>query len=506
MTSLVNKFSIKLNDLLDGYFSDEKLKEITVKGLSLDSRNVQDGYLFIAISGETVNGVEFINSAIEQGAVAVLWEMNPEVDAIQINWRKASNDRNVPIIAIAGLSQLVGMLADKFYRHPSSHISICGVTGTNGKTSCADFIAQMMSVDMPCGLMGTLGKGLYPDLQETGYTTPDAVTCHQWLADIKSKNAKYAVMEVSSHALIQGRVNGIRFNSAIFTNLSHDHLDFHGDMESYANAKSKLFDFPELSNAIINVDDEAGRNIADGLSKNIRCIRYGLDNTFQPGVYGYNVKLDQNGLSMNVKTPWGEGHLTSPVMGYFNASNLLAVLSVMLLQDIEFNEALVRFKTIKSVSGRMQRFGGIDTPLVIVDFAHTPDALEQVLTSLRQHTQHHLWCVFGCGGDRDKGKRPLMGSVAENKSDFIVLTNDNPRKEVAEKIIEDIKAGMENFDHVTVEKDRHAAIRFALSQAKIGDVVLIAGKGHENYQLIGDKKFPFNDVEEVKQQLEVLAG
>lgn len=505
MTSHVKQFSMNLSDLLDGYFSHEKLKKITVKGLSLDSRNIKDGYIFFAISGETVNGVEFINNSIEQGAVAVLWEMNAEVDAIPINWRKASNDRNVPIIAIAGLSELVGVLADKFYQHPSSHISVCGVTGTNGKTSCADFIAQMMSVDVPTGLMGTLGSGIYPDLQETGYTTPDAIVCQQWLADIKFANAKYAVMEVSSHALIQGRVNGIQFNSAIFTNLSRDHLDFHGDMESYANAKSKLFESPELNNAIINVDDEAGRSIADNLSENIRCIRYGLDNHFNPDVYGYEVKLDQSGLSMKVKTQWGEGELASPVMGYFNASNLLAVLSVMLLQGIEFNEALNRFKSIKSVAGRMQRFGGKEQPLVVVDFAHTPDALEQALNSLREHTQHHLWCVFGCGGDRDKGKRPLMGAVAETKADFIVLTNDNPRKEVAEKIIEDIKTGMESLKNVTVEKDRHAAIHFAISQAKAGDVVLIAGKGHENYQLIGDEKVPFNDAEEVKQQLEVCA-
>ena len=506
MTSQTKQYSMNLNDLLNSYITDDKFNDINITGLSLDSREVKENYLFIAIKGETVNGIEFINNAIEKGAAAVLWEADATVDAIKINWRKTTSDINVPIIAIENLSQLTGEFADCFYGNPSEQISVCGITGTNGKTSCADFIAQMMSVDAPCGVMGTLGSGLYPELKETGFTTPDAITCHQWLADIKSNNAKFAVMEVSSHALIQGRVNGIRFDSAVFTNLSRDHLDFHGDMESYAKAKSKLFRTVGLQNAIINVDDEAGRNIADDLASNVHCVRYGLDKTFNPDVYGSEIKLDQNGLSMKVSTPWGEGQLSAPVIGDFNASNLLAVLSVMLLQGIEFNEALKRLTTIKSVAGRMQRFVSDNTPLVIVDFAHTPDALKQALTSLRQHTKNNLWCVFGCGGDRDKGKRPLMGRIAEDKADYIVLTNDNPRSEVAAEIIKDIKSGIQNVTNVTIEQDRHAAIHFAISQAKAGDVVLIAGKGHENYQIIGDTKYPFNDAEEVKQQLEACVG
>ena len=502
-------FSIKLSDLLKGYLSQdklEKLKDITVNGLTLDSRKIKSGYLFFAINGEEVNGVEFINNAIDQNVVAVIWEASESVDAIELNWRKTTENIEVPIIAIANLTQIVGELADRFYNHPSEHISVCGITGTNGKTSCADFIAQVMSVDAPCGLLGTLGSGIYPDLKETGFTTPDAITCQKWLADIQSDNAKYAVMEVSSHALIQGRVQGVHFNSAVFTNLSRDHLDYHGDMESYADAKLKLFEFPELTNAIVNVDDEAGRNIAGKLSSNIRCVRYGMDNTFTPDVLGSDLKLDQYGLSMQVTTPWGEGELNSPIIGHFNASNLLAVLSVMLLQGVEFNEALNRLSKIKSVAGRMQRFGGDKLPLVIVDFAHTPDALEQVLDSLREHTQANLWCVFGCGVDRDQGKRPLMGAIAEAKADFVVLTNDNPRNEIPENIIKDIQAGMKGKVNTSVEGDRHNAIHFAISQAKEGDVVLVAGKGHENYQIIGDKKYPFNDVEEVKQQLEVCAG
>jgi len=505
MTSPVKKYSMNLNDLLNGYITDDKFNDINITGLCLDSRKVKPNHLFIAVQGETVNGIEFINNAIEQGAAAVLWEASESVEAIKINWRQTSSNIEVPIIAIENLSQLIGIFADCFYNSPSKNISVCGITGTNGKTSCADFIAQMMSIDAPCGVMGTLGSGLYPDLKETGFTTPDAITCQQWLADIELNKAKFAVMEVSSHALIQGRTNGIQFNSAVFTNLSRDHLDYHGDMTSYAEAKSKLFKSADLQNAIINVDDEAGRDIVKNLAADIHCIRYGLDKSFSPDVYGFDVELNQDGLSMKVETPWGKGQLHSPVIGDFNASNLLAVLSVMLLQGVEFKEALQRLTTIKSVTGRMQRFGNESTPLVIVDFAHTPDALEQALTSLRQHTKNNLWCVFGCGGDRDAGKRPLMGAVAENKADYIVLTNDNPRTEVAENILKDIQSGIKNITKVTVEADRHAAIHLAITKAKAGDVVLIAGKGHENYQLIGDIKHPFNDAEEVKQQLEALA-
>lgn len=509
MYSFSKKYSIQLNDLLNNYFSAEELakfKDITISGLTLDSRKVRSGDLFIAVNGETVKGVEFINSAIEQGAVAVLWEANAEVDAIKVNWRKTSANSELPIIAIENLPQLVGEFANRFYGNPSDNISVCGITGTNGKTSCADFIAQMISVDETCGLLGTLGKGIYPELEETGYTTPDAISCHAWLAELQSENTRQAIMEVSSHALTQGRVNGIHFNNAVFTNVSRDHLDFHGDMENYIDAKSKLFKFPGLTNAIINVDDEVGRDIANNLPENVRCIRYGLNEVFTPDVFASDIKLDENGLSMKVTTPWGDGEFTSPVIGHFNASNLLVVLSVMLLQGIELKEVLNRLTKIESVPGRMQRFGGKEIPLVIVDFAHTPDALEQALISLRQHTQHNLWCVFGCGGDRDKGKRPLMGAIAEAKADYIVLTNDNPRSETPEKIIEDIKAGITSINNVTIKKDRQAAIHFAVNQAKAGDVILIAGKGHENYQLIGDKKYPFNDAEEVKQQLEAYVG
>ena len=506
MTSHVNNFSMSLAELLTGYVSDSGFEDIMINGLNLDSRKIGRGDMFIAIAGETVNGMTFINAAIENNAAAVVWDASTEADAIQVNWRKTGSGQDVPVIAIPDLKQNAGMLADRFYGKPSETISVCGITGTNGKTSCSHFIAQVMSSDAPCGLMGTLGSGIYPDLKETGYTTPDAISCHQWLADIRSHNAKYAVMEVSSHALIQGRVNGIRFENALFTNLSHEHLDFHGDMDSYSMAKAKLFHFPGLRNAIINIDDEAGRKISDTLPATVHCVRYGMNNKFKADVSGSDLKLSQDGLSMYVRTPWGEGHLTSSLIGRFNASNLLAVLSASLLQGIEFDVALERLKHIESVPGRMQRLGGDNMPLIVVDYAHTPDALEQALSSLREHTEGNLWCVFGCGGDRDKRKRSQMGSIAENRADYIVLTNDNPRSEDPASIIEDIRKGISDSAQLKVESDRHNAIHYAIQQAHAGDVILIAGKGHENYQLIGNTKYPFNDVEEAMQQLEARAG
>lgn len=506
MTSHVNNFSMSLAELLTGYVSDSGFEDIMINGLNLDSRKIGRGDMFIAIAGETVNGMTFINAAIENNAAAVVWDASTEADAIQVNWRKTGSGQDVPVIAIPDLKQNAGMLADRFYGKPSETISVCGITGTNGKTSCSHFIAQVMSSDAPCGLMGTLGSGIYPDLKETGYTTPDAISCHQWLADIRSHNAKYAVMEVSSHALIQGRVNGIRFENALFTNLSHEHLDFHGDMDSYSMAKAKLFHFPGLRNAIINIDDEAGRKISDTLPATVHCVRYGMNNKFKADVSGSDLKLSQDGLSMYVRTPWGEGHLTSSLIGRFNASNLLAVLSASLLQGIEFDVALERLKHIESVPGRMQRLGGDNMPLIVVDYAHTPDALEQALSSLREHTEGNLWCVFGCGGDRDKRKRSQMGAIAENRADYIVLTNDNPRSEDPASIIEDIRKGISDSAQLKVESDRHNAIHYAIQQAHAGDVILIAGKGHENYQLIGNTKYPFNDVEEAMQQLEARAG
>ena len=505
MTSQSQQYSMSLTELLAGYAADEQFNRVTIMGLSLDSREVKQKQLFIALNGNTVNAIDFINQAIEKGAAAVLWEADTSTGFIDINWRKNADGIDVPIVAVENLSQLVGELADRFYAMPSKDVTVCGITGTNGKTSCADFIAQMLSVDAPCGLLGTLGRGIYPALKETGFTTPDAIVCHKWLAEIKEQHAVFAVMEVSSHGLVQGRVNGIRFDSAVFTNLTHEHLDFHGDMGNYADAKMQLFKIPGLKNAIINLDDEAGRKIVSSLDKNIRCIGYGLNKDNKPDVYGSDIKLDQNGLSMNVATPWGEGEISAPVIGDFNASNLLSVLSVMLLHGVEFKEALKRLSAIKSVAGRMQRFGGNNHPLVVVDFAHTPDALEQTLISLRQHTQDDLWCVFGCGGERDRAKRPLMGAIAEQNADYIVLTNDNPRSENAADIIDDIKSGITS-KNIIIKQDRHAAIHYAVSQAKAGDIVLVAGKGHENYQLIGDTKYPFNDAEEVMQQLGALAG
>ncbi len=496
-----------LHELLNGFVdatvlqSHAKLQDIMIADLVLDSRKAANGSLFFALPGETVNGVEFVNQAINNGAAAVLWDCNETVDAITLNWHGT-----VPVIAVAALAEKAGLIADRFYQHASRYITVCGITGTNGKTSCADFIAQAITRQRPCGLMGTLGKGIYPALQPTGYTTPDAITCHQWLAELHADKVTDAVMEVSSHALQQGRVNGIAFDSAVFTNLTRDHLDYHGDMQAYIDAKAKLFAFPGLHNAIINSDDHAGRAIANKLDASVNCIRYGVQQEHKPDVYAEHVQLDTRGICMQVTTPWGKGKVQTSLLGDFNVSNLLAVLSVLLVQGMEFDKALQSLAELKSVAGRMQRFGGEQQPLVIVDFAHTPDALQQVLSTLRAHTRQSLWVVFGCGGDRDKGKRPLMGKIAEQQADRVVLTNDNPRSESAECIIQDIVAGMQNKSAAAIIPDRHDAIHFAISQAQQDDIVVVAGKGHEDYQIIGEQRIAFSDADEVQQQLARYAG
>lgn len=489
-----------LADLLADFCDTRALSSIAIQGLAVDSRKVMPGDLFFALSGKTVNGAEFINQALSQGANAILWDAQSSADYVECNWREFEG-KQVPIIGLANLSELVGVIADRFYQHPSQQLRVCGITGTNGKTSCSHFIAQMLSKQAACGLLGTLGMGVYGELTETGFTTPDAVTCHRWLAEVQQQQAGYAVMEVSSHALTQGRVNGIHFDTAVFTNLSREHLDYHGDMQSYAEAKTRLFAWPALQHAVINLDDVAGQQIRKQMRADVQVLGYGMDSAQHPDVYGHQLRLVEDGLHMRVRTPWGEGDLYAPVIGRFNASNILAVLATLLCQGIALDTALLWLREVKSVPGRMQQFVTSSSPLVVIDYAHTPDALLHALTALREHTANNLWCVFGCGGDRDRGKRAEMGAIAEQYADHVVLTNDNPRSENPQAIIADIETGIQNQHNYLVEMDRSKAILHAIQQARQGDTVLVAGKGHENYQIIGQQKLPFSDSAEVQQQL-----
>lgn len=496
-------FSIKLKDLLSG-IAECETADVIISGMNVDSREIQKGDLFIALTGETNDGAAFITDAINNGAVAVLINSSSK-QVVDMPGVDGDIKATVPVIEINDLREQAGLIADRFYQHPSRQLRVYGVTGTNGKTSCSHFIAQMLSQDNKCGLLGTLGSGLYSELVETGYTTPDVISCHKWLAEVKAKKADFAVMEVSSHALVQHRVDGILFDTAVFTNLSQEHLDFHGDMESYANAKMKLFEFSGLKHAVVNTDDATGRELIKKISGNVNCISYGIEKEYNPDVCAEDIMLNRDGISMTVITSAGKRQVSVPLIGKFNVSNILATLSVMLVSGIDFDTAVNQLQKIKSVAGRMQSFIADTFPMVVVDFAHTPDALEQALIALKEHTKNELWCVFGCGGDRDSGKRPIMGGISEKYSDWVVLTNDNPRTEDYKKIIKDIQLGMKNPERAYVEYDRKSAIDYALANAKSDDVVLIAGKGHERYQQIQNEKIPFSDIEIVSEALGACA-
>ena len=478
---------LRLSVLLADYILLPLQHDPVVTGITLDSRKVQPGDLFIALQGSCADGHEFVDAAIESGAVAIIRDalVRPDVEI----------RRQIQLIPVPGIRQCAGYIAASFYGNPSTSMQVVGITGTNGKTSCSHFLAQALNEDLPAGVIGTLGNGLYGALQESVNTTPDPVGLQFLLAQFRDEGARYTVMEVSSHGLDQGRVQGVDFDSAVFTNLSRDHLDYHGDMERYGAVKRSLFTMPGLRNAVINADDQFGRELLDSLPEKINICGYTLEGRVDAAavmVAGEELRLGTTGLQMKVQTPWGNSLVKSPLLGRFNASNLLAVLATLLMLDVPLELAVSRLAQLKAVPGRMESCGGQGRPLVVVDYAHTPEALKQVLIALREHGQQ-LWCVFGCGGDRDKGKRPLMGAVAEHYADQVMITDDNPRSENPEVIAAEILTGMQESAKATVCHDRATAIAAVIMQASAQDVVLVAGKGHESVQQIGDIKRPFSD-------------
>jgi len=466
--------------------------------LVADSRQVQPGDAFAAYPGDEADGRRFIAQAIAAGASRVLWER----DGFQ--WDAAWT---VPNLGMTGLRREIGAIASEFNGEPSRRLWMIGVTGTNGKTSCTHWLASCLAgLGRKTALVGTLGNGFPGALSPSANTTPDAVTLHALLKQYEEQGAAAVAMEVSSHGLDQGRVNGVHFDVALLTNLSRDHLDYHGDMASYAAAKARLFDWPGLQYAILNLDDPFGAELAAKLGcSGVKVVGYGFHGAAegcQIAVKGRNLQMDARGLRFEVATPWGKTNIASPMLGRFNASNLLGVLASLLVSGAKLENAVAALGRIRPVPGRLQQFGGGDRPLVVVDYAHTPDALEKVLQALREivGAEGHLSCVFGCGGNRDKGKRPLMGAVASALADRAIVTSDNPRHENPRAIIDEIIAGMGANFHV--EEDRAAAIDLAIRQAKCGDIVLIAGKGHENYQDINGMKLPFDDAEVAQRSLE----
>ena len=502
MTAELLAAEYTLGRLLQGFRGVTVARDIVVSGLALDSRKVQAGDLFLAVAGTQTHGLQHARQAIALGAAAVAWEPVSEDAGLA----EMAALLPVPVVAVPDLGCAIGLIADRFYGHPSRGLFMVGVTGTDGKTSCCHFIAQALnSEDRRCGVIGTLGYGLFDELSASTHTTPDALTMQQSLSSMQQKGARCVVSEVSSHAMDQGRVRGVNFDLAVLTNLTRDHLDYHGNIEAYAEAKRKLFNTEGLRYAVINADDRFGSALLDAIPPGVAPIAYRLENepfrTRFPAqwVIGRNLQFDASGLRMDVITPWGSGSLHCGLLGRFNASNLLATLASLCVSGLPFAEAMRRLAATRTVPGRMERFDmGRGRPLVVVDYAHTAGALEAALRSLRSHCKGSLWCVFGAGGDRDHGKRAMMGAAAERFADQVVLTDDNPRTEDAVRIVEDICSGLKQPAAVQIEHDRGRAINLALQHAGADDVVLIAGKGHETLQLVGSKALPFSDRECVR--------
>ena len=455
--------------------------------ITSDSRRVQPGDAFAAYPGTRADGRAHIAEAIGRGAAFVLWE------SARFAWDR---QWRVPNAGVAGLRERLGALADALHGHPSRALWVVGVTGTNGKTTCTQWIAQCLErCGRRCAIVGTLGSGFAGALEPALNTTPDAALMHETLARLRADGAQAVAMEVSSHGLDQGRVNAIAFAVAVFTNLTRDHLDYHGTMQAYGAAKARLFAWPGLAAAVINAEDPFGAELA-GIARGngARVLTYGLRDG---DIRATAQEAGADGIRLAVATPWGSGELAAPVVGAFNAMNLLAVLGTLLASGVPLDRALAALSAVTPPPGRMQRLGGGALPLVVVDYAHSPDALAKVLAALRPGVRppHRLACVFGCGGDRDKGKRPQMGEVAARLADRVVVTSDNPRGEdpaaIAEAVANGIR-GTANRDWA-IELDREAAIRGAIAAARPGDVVLLAGKGHEDYQEAQGVRRPFSD-------------
>ncbi len=488
------------------HLDDLNVLGVNITTLVSDSRAVKPGDTFVAYPGTQADGRQFIAQAIKGGANAVIW------DTHDFTW---NNEWSVPNMAVHDLRHQAGVIADQVYAQPSQKLWMVGVTGTNGKTSCSHWLAKSFSaLERKSALLGTLGNGFPGALQSTLNTTPDALLVHGLLAEYVQQGAKAAVMEVSSHALTQGRVNGVHFDVALLTNLTRDHLDYHGDMESYAAAKRRLFDWASLKYAVLNLDDVFGAELAQllqGLS--VEVVGYGMnDESLKLAerlgmrmVYGNLAQMDAQGLTLQLHTSWGAEVLHSKLIGRFNAANLLGALAVMLVSEVGLEDAVRQLGLQKAVAGRMQTLGGKNAPAVVVDYAHTPDALEKVLSTLREVTAPaggKVICVFGCGGDRDRGKRPMMGTVVSKFADIRIITSDNPRSEEPRAIIDEIISGMHEVDYQVIE-DRAKAIAQAIGKARAIDTVLLAGKGHEDYQEINGVRHPFSDSEIAHRALSV---
>ena len=500
-----------LASFADDFVDARQLPEIAISGVKLDSRQVQSGDLFIALKGTRTDGAAYIADALEKGAAAVLMEVGSEA-VIDSDFDRLASA--APLIAIGNLSEYVSDIAGEFYGNPSRQLAVTAITGTNGKTTCAQLLANLFELlGEPAGYIGTLGYSLSgdslsghslegdsrddnrKDREDSVLTTPDAISMQRILAELRDSGARRVALEASSHGLVQRRLAGLQVDTAIFTNLSREHLDYHGDLNSYAAAKSRLFGMSGLRSAVINLDDNVGRLILGNLDPEVNGITYSFEN-HTADIHCDQIDLSSSAISAELVTPWGRGRLSSSLLGKFNLANLLAIVGAAGLQGFKLDDILHAATQLHAVPGRMEQVDVGASPSVVVDYAHTPDALDKALRTLRLQCSGQLWVVFGCGGDRDTGKRAEMGSVADQLADRVVVTSDNPRSESPQQIIDQVLLGISRT--VSVEADRREAIRYAINQAEPDDVILIAGKGHEAYQILGSERLPFSDQAEAR--------
>ena len=475
-------------DLLQGYVDAPALP---VAGIASDSRQVETGFLFLATQGAASHGLDYIDNALAAGAAAI---------AFDATTGEAPANVTVPVLAVVDLAAKLGEIANRFYARPSERLKVVGVTGTNGKTTVAWLIAQCDELlGESCGYLGTLGYGVGELNGAEGMTTPAAIELHGRLAEFCDQQATSAAIEVSSHALAQHRVDGVRFEAALFTNLTRDHLDYHVDMRQYFESKARLFEAADVLHRIVTIDSEWGAELAARCGEDVVVVATQGDRVAErasdkrPHVFVRTVAATEQGSEFVVDSSWGNGRVRLPLPGEFNVANAALVLALLLQRGVDFDTACGVLSQVSAPPGRLQRVAAAGVN-VYVDYAHTPEAIEVSLTALRAHCSGNLFCVFGCGGERDTGKRPLMGRAAEQHADTVVVTNDNPRNESPRKIIAEIVGGLRQPEHTIVIEDRAAAIAWAIGQASAGDVVLLAGKGHETYQQVGDVRLSFSDL------------
>ena len=490
MTAPQGRASVPLRELLKGWVAEEAIPSLAVSGIQSDSRNLESGQLFLAIDGLQCHGLDYSAQAVSKGCAAIAYDP-VGTEALAIPLQKGET----PFISVPGLSENLGILADRFYGAPSSAMAVIGVTGTNGKTSCTHFIAEATSQLWDSGVIGTLGWGRTAALEPTRHTTPDPIELQRIMASLRDQGCRLVAMEASSHGLSQGHMKGVRFTGAVFTNFSRDHLDYHGTMDAYLEAKLALAFWPDLEFIVFSAEQAFAEPIVQrsgGKASLLAFCSADYETSLDVPMLRFGKALPERG-GMSFDVTFGDRRRTvrTGLYGDFNVENITATLGVLLCLGIEFDAAIELLEKVTPVPGRMERVE-CEGKQVVVDYAHTPDALATVLEGARQHAKRHLWVVFGCGGDRDRGKRPEMGAVASEKADYIILTDDNPRSESGDEIIQEILKGI-SHPNVIVIRDRRDAIRRALNEVGPDDFLVVAGKGHETTQEIAGIKYPFND-------------